>query len=122
MKTFFMEYCQQDSHGNKNFKYSSQLTKLAHREQVSLLIELDDVHDFNEELAEAIKNNTRRYTSMAADIIHEVLPTFKEHDIVVKDALDVYIEHRLMMEAKNRQPNETKDAQNKFPPELMRRL
>lgn len=122
MKTFFMEYCQQDSHGNKNFKYSSQLTKLAHREQVSLLIELDDVHDFNEELAEAIKNNTRRYTSMAADIIHEVLPTFKEHDIVVKDALDVYIEHRLMMEAKNRQPNETKDAQNKFPPELMRRF
>ena len=42
-----------------------------------------------------------------------------------KDALDVYIEHRLMMEQRLHRDNNddlTRDPKNKFPPELMRRL
>ena len=43
--------------------------------------------------------------------------------IVNKDALDVYIEHRLLMEQRNHQDQEaTRDSHNKYPPELMRRL
>lgn len=41
---------------------------------------------------------------------------------VARDALDVYIEHRLMMAQRLRQPGETHDPQNNYPPELMRRL
>lgn len=115
------EYCTQDEDGNKLFKYANQLTKLAHREQVAMYIELDDVHDYDEGLAEAILNNTRRYNNMMSDVVFELLPTFKEHDVVAKDALDVYIEHRLLMESRVRQPNEHRNAQNKFPDELMRR-
>jgi DNA replication licensing factor MCM7 len=39
-----------------------------------------------------------------------------------KDPLDVYIEHRLMMEQRNRQPGDFRDPRNRYPPELMRRL
>lgn len=42
--------------------------------------------------------------------------------IVAKDSLDVYIEHRLMMEQRGHDPADTRDARNQYPPELMRRL
>ena len=43
--------------------------------------------------------------------------------VVHKDTLDVYIEHRLLMEQKLHQDGEaTRDPKNKYPPELMRRL
>ena len=41
--------------------------------------------------------------------------------IQVKDALDVYIEHRLLLEQRNRNDTETRDPRNKYPPELLRR-
>uniref|UniRef100_A0A8C2AQF2 DNA replication licensing factor MCM7 n=1 Tax=Cyprinus carpio TaxID=7962 RepID=A0A8C2AQF2_CYPCA len=42
--------------------------------------------------------------------------------VVAKDALDVYIEHRLMMETRGRDPADTRDARNQYPSELMRRF
>lgn len=40
-----------------------------------------------------------------------------------KDALDVYIEHRMMIEQRNHQdPAEHRDWRNKYPSELMRRF
>lgn len=42
--------------------------------------------------------------------------------VVAKDSLDVYIEHRLMMEQRGRDPADTRDPRNQYPPELMRRL
>lgn len=116
-----MEFGVQDSQGNTYFKYSEQLSKLAHREQISMYIELDDVNDFDNELANAIITNTRRYNNLLSDIVYEILPSFVQRDIIAKDALDVYIEHRLMMENRIRQPNDQRDARNKFPQELMRR-
>ncbi|KAF7284013.1 hypothetical protein GWI33_022635 [Rhynchophorus ferrugineus] len=121
-KTFLTEYCVQGNDGKKHFKYSEQLTKLAHREQTAMYIELDDLYDFNEDLANEVINNTRRYSILVSDIIFELLPTFVQKDVIAKDALDVYIEHRLMMEQRSRQPNEQKTERNKFPPELMKRF
>lgn len=86
-----------------------------------MYVELDDVKMHDEDLANAIVNNTRRYSNLLSDLVFEILPTFKQHDVVAKDALDVYIEHRLMMENRLRVPGEQKTIQNKFPPELMRR-
>ncbi|EFA03620.1 DNA replication licensing factor Mcm7 [Tribolium castaneum] len=121
IRTFLLEFCIQDDSGQKNFKYSNQLTKLAHREQIALYIELDDLYEHDDDLAKAVINNTRRYTTLFSDVVFELLPTFVEREVVAKDALDVYIEHRLMMEQRLRQPNEQRDARNKFPPELLRR-
>lgn len=99
-----------------------QLTKLAHREQISLTIELDDVFEFNESLVEGITENTRRYVNIFSDVIFELLPQYKSHNVVAKDSLDVYIEHRMLMESRLRNPSEQRDARNQFPAELMKRL
>ncbi|VEN36294.1 unnamed protein product [Callosobruchus maculatus] len=121
LKTFLLEYCTQDEFGKKTFKYSEQLSKIAHREQTAMWIELDDITSFSDDLAEAITQNTRRYVNLLSDIVFDLLPTFVLAPIPAKDALDVYIQHRLMMENRMRQPNEHRDARNKFPPELLRR-
>lgn len=123
LNRFLNEFFTDDHSGIKNFKYFHQLTKLAHREQTALNIHLDDIAEFDNELADAIIGNARRYTILASDVVFELLPKFVQHDVVAKDALDVFIEHRRMIEQRGRNPNDTnnKPAQNKFPPELMRR-
>jgi DNA replication licensing factor MCM7 len=95
---------------------------LAHREQVNITIDLDDLAEYNEQLAQAIQENTRRYVNFFANVIQELLPSYKEREVVAKDSLDVYIEHRLLMEARTRNPMDSQDPRNKFPPELMRRF
>jgi hypothetical protein len=42
---------------------------------------LDDVHDFDSELAEALASNTRRYVGIASDVVHEILPDYKEREV-----------------------------------------
>jgi len=45
--------------------------------------------------------------------------------VVPKDTLDIYIEHRLMMEQRNHPDGDAeiaRDARNRYPAELMRRL
>ncbi|XP_041974157.1 DNA replication licensing factor Mcm7 [Aricia agestis] len=121
-KNFFVDFCQTDDEGHKLFKYAEQLTQVAHREKLEFIVELDDLHNANEELAEAVMNNTRRYTSMVSDIVYEMLPEYKHREVVAKDSLDVYIEHRIMLEARNhRIPGEMRDPRNRYPPELIRR-
>lgn len=58
IKQFLTEFCTTDADGNKIFKYAAQLTRLAHREQIQITIDLDDLADYNESLAEAIQQNT----------------------------------------------------------------
>ncbi|KAL4705666.1 hypothetical protein ACJJTC_011228 [Scirpophaga incertulas] len=122
-KNFFVDFCLSDDEGNKSFKYAEQLTRLAHREQVAFTVDLDDLSNANEELAEAVKQNTRRYTNMVSDVVYEMLPNYKHREVTAKDALDVYIEHRIMLEARNhRIPGEMRDPRNRYPPELIRRF
>ncbi|KAI4484932.1 hypothetical protein M0802_012940 [Mischocyttarus mexicanus] len=123
LKTFLTEFMvMDDKSGDKIFKYRQQLTNLAHREQVALIIELDDINEFDDELATAIVNNTRRYVNVLLELVQEILPDFKEKPVLPKDALDVYIEHRLLIESRNRHPGDQRDPKNKYAPELMRRF
>lgn len=78
--------------------------------------------DYNESVALAAKENARRYTALFSDVISELLPTYKQREVVAKDSLDVYIEHRLLMESRGRHQMEQRDERNRFPPELMKRL
>ena len=57
-----------DKTGDKTFKYRTQLTKIAHREQVALNIDLDDVQEFDDDLYNAIVENTRRYTNLLLEV------------------------------------------------------
>ncbi|XP_039603308.1 DNA replication licensing factor MCM7 [Polypterus senegalus] len=122
LKKFLQEFYTEDESGKKIFKYGTQLVQIAHREQVSLIIDLDDLAEDDPELVDSICENTRRYVNLSADAIHEILPEYKEREVVMKDALDVYIEHRLMMEQRGREQNESRDPRNQYPAELMRRF
>lgn len=122
IKTFLGEFCKQDDDGKKHFIYANQLVKLAHRDQVLLTVDLDHLAEFNEGLAEAVVANCRRYADMFSDAIAEMLPNYKEREVLAKDALDVYIEHRLLMESRTRNQMEQHDQRNSFPSELMKRL
>lgn len=64
------------------------------REQESITINLDDVAEFDQELAEEIRGNTRRYVMLMQEAIDELIPNYKERDSIPKDALDIYIKHR----------------------------
>ncbi|XP_051900600.1 DNA replication licensing factor MCM7 [Pristis pectinata] len=119
---FLQEFYTDNEFGKKHFKYVDQLVQVAHREQVALYIDLDDIAEEDPELVDSICENTRRYVNLFADAIQEVLPQYKEREVVSKDALDVYIEHRLMMEQRTRDPNEVHDARNQYPAELLRRF
>lgn len=122
VKTFVTEFYTTNDDGKKIFKYASQLTPIAHRDQVSITIDLDDVAEQDAALSDAIIENTRRYSKIFSDVISELLPQFREKEFVAKDALDVYLEHRLLMESRNRHEFDRRDPQNRFPPELMKRF
>ena len=121
LKRFLAEYHTKNARGQKEFVYARQLTNIAHRDQVNITIDLEQVSEFDSELAEAIQNNTRRYTLLASEAIWELLPDYREHEAPARDALDVYINHRQLMEARTRNAGERRPANNAFPPELMRR-
>lgn len=68
-KLLLTEYSKMDDKtGNKYFPYRQQLTHIAHREQVALIIDLDDVRDFDEELAEIVTQNSRRYVNLLLNV------------------------------------------------------
>ncbi|KTG03685.1 hypothetical protein cypCar_00032126 [Cyprinus carpio] len=121
-KRFLQEFYSEDDSGKKVFKYGAQLVSLAHREQVALVLDLDDVAEEDPELVESVCENGKRYAGLFADAVHELLPEYREREVVAKDALDVYIEHRLMMETRGRDPADTHDPRNQYPSELMRRF
>ncbi|CAI9727333.1 DNA replication licensing factor mcm7-like [Octopus vulgaris] len=126
IKNFLRDFVSADDKNGKRFTYAEQLKLLAHREQVSLVIDVDDVAESDPDLADGIVDNTRRYIALFGDAVHELLPEYKEREVVSKDVLDIYIEHRLLMEQRNQRadggPSATRDPRNKYPPELIRRF
>ncbi|XP_067171118.1 DNA replication licensing factor MCM7 [Apteryx mantelli] len=121
VKRFLQEFYRDGDLG-KEFPYRDQLAALAHRDQVALYVALDDVAEDDPELADAACENAKRYSRLFADAVHELLPQYKEREVTRKDVLDVYIEHRLLLEQRGRDAGETRDPQNQYPPELLRRL
>lgn len=122
VKRFLQEFCRDGELGKKEFPYREQLVSLAHREQVALYVDLDEVAEEDPELVDAVCENAKRYARLFADAVHELLPQHKEREVVNKDVLDVYIEHRLMLEQRGRDAGETHGPQNQYPPELLRRF
>ena len=103
--------------------YANKLVQVSHREEVQFVVDLEDVAKVDQTLCEAIRDNTRRYGQLFSRVIDAMLPDYKLQEVPQKDALDVFIEHRLLAEQRKRQeegiaPNE---FVSHYPPELMRR-
>ncbi|XP_053824553.1 DNA replication licensing factor MCM7 [Vidua chalybeata] len=121
-KRFFQEFYRDGPDGHKEFPYREQLTALARREQVALWVALDDVAEDEPELAEAVVDNARRYGRVFSDAVHELLPLFGSTEAAPRDPLDVYLEHRLLLEQRGRAGGAPRTPQNQYPPELLRRF
>ncbi|XP_069738551.1 DNA replication licensing factor MCM7 [Phaenicophaeus curvirostris] len=121
-KRFLQDFYRDGPDGTKEFPYREQLKALAHRERRALFVALDDVSELDPALAEAACENAARYTRVFADAVHELLPLHTEHEVSNKDALDVYIEHRLLLEQRGREEGRLRSPQNQYPPELLRRF
>jgi len=123
LKEFLTDFTALDDNGRKVFTYASQITNIAHREQDSITIDLDQVAEYDEDLAEAIRSNTRRYVQLLEEVIDELIPTYKEREPAAKDILDIYINHSKLMEQEIRGDDASlnRPANNKIPVELSRR-
>ncbi|XP_071656344.1 DNA replication licensing factor MCM7 isoform X3 [Patagioenas fasciata] len=121
-KRFLQEFYREGPDGTKEFPYREMLAAVAHRERVALRVALDDVAEDAPELAQAACDNARRYARVFADAAHELLPLHRSREVPPRDALDVYIEHRLLLEQRGRQGGDPRAPQNQYPPELLRRF
>lgn len=57
-------------------------------------MDLDDLHEANEDLADAVKQNTRRYTNMVSDIVYEMLPDYKHREVMLLQLTIVFIKKK----------------------------
>lgn len=55
--------------------------RLAHREQVALYVDLDDVAEDDPELVDSICENAKRYSRLFADAVQELLPQYKTREV-----------------------------------------
>merc|ERR1719305_674366 len=103
LKEFLANFAVTDEDGKKTFKYAEQLTAIAHREQTSLTIDLEDV----------------------AEVVEALLPDYRTRDVPSRDALDVFIKHRQTATERAEAtvaPGVQQPPAKVFPPELMRRF
>ena len=93
--------------------------------QVTFEVNVEDIEKFDEDLAKDVLENTRRYQGLFSDCVYELLPDYKHREVTAKDALDVFIEHRLLIEQRAREnraaDGAVPDERVRYPPELLRR-
>ncbi|TCD67279.1 Mcm2-7 hexameric complex component [Steccherinum ochraceum] len=109
---------EEDENPANRLKYMKQLQKVANREQQMLVIELEDIHQFEGNVADLvgrIRNNTRRYVQLFSEVVDKIMPTptkdISEHDEVI----DIILHHRRDRNAR------IEGGQAGFPDHLLRR-
>lgn len=118
----FLEEFYIDSDNIKTYTYADQLTNLAHREQSDIVIDLDDLAEHDPDLSSACVQNAKRYINLFSEAVFDLLPQYKQRDVVAKDTLDVYIEHRLLLRQRIRGETAPQDPRNMYPMELLKRF
>lgn len=63
--------------------------QLAHREQVAMYVDLDDIAEEDPELVESICENAKRYSRLFADAVQELLPQYKEREVCVRRCFEL---------------------------------
>ncbi len=54
---------------------------MAEREQVSMVIDLNDLATHDQDLCDAVVDNSKRYIQLFADVVQEMLPDHKEKEV-----------------------------------------
>ncbi|TFK54605.1 MCM-domain-containing protein [Heliocybe sulcata] len=99
-------------------KYMKQLQRIANREQDMLVVDLEDVWEYEKtvgELVSRIQNNTRRYVDLFSEVVDALMPVPTKDISDQDEVIDVILHQR-------RERNEqTEGAQEGFPNHLLRR-
>ncbi|KAJ3542762.1 hypothetical protein NM688_g5940 [Phlebia brevispora] len=102
----------------KGLKYMTQLQRVANREQQMLVIDLEDIHEFEKtvsDLVSRIRNNTRRYVQLFSEVVDELMPQPTKDISEYDEVIDVILHQR-------RERNERVEGmQEGFPDHLLRR-
>ncbi|XP_061220059.1 DNA replication licensing factor MCM7 [Neopsephotus bourkii] len=122
IKRFLEEFYREGAGGAKEFPYREQMAQVSRRASSVVLVALDDVAEAEPAVAEAACENARRYQSLFLEAVEELLPRYRGEEVPPRDVLDVYLEHRLLLEQRGRDRGEPQDPQNQYPPELLRRF
>ncbi|GIY32709.1 hypothetical protein CDAR_295161 [Caerostris darwini] len=61
--------------------YTGDRNQMAHRDQVMLTIDLDEIAEMFKELCDAVSHNARRYTTLFAEVFQEMLPNYKTQEM-----------------------------------------
>lgn len=94
-----------EKNNRKVFKYASQITQLAHRDQVSMYVDLDDLEEYDSELCQKVLENSKRYIAFLYEIVQGLLPEYKTREVTAKDSLgkllfeqnwDIFIKYLVM--------------------------
>ena len=81
-------YTHDPDSGKKVFKYSDMVRDVANREAVTVEIDLEEVAEFDEDLARAIRSNTIRYQRLLSSTLDELIPKYRSvQNPPVKDIL-----------------------------------
>ncbi|GMR32771.1 hypothetical protein PMAYCL1PPCAC_02966 [Pristionchus mayeri] len=126
IREFIKNFYSESEDGTKVFTYAEQVVELAERTQVAVIINNDDVHEFDPELHESIRMNARRFHQLFQEVMDELI---REHlgdrDPPVIDALDSFIYQRITMDRAHKNAEgamgEVNDPRKKYPPQLLRR-
>lgn len=51
---------------------------------MALTIDIEDVTEHDPDLAQAMVENTRRYINLFADAVQELLPDYKEREVIIQ--------------------------------------
>ncbi|OAF67001.1 DNA replication licensing factor MCM7 [Intoshia linei] len=134
LKTFISSHSVIDEKGIKSFIYLDQIKRVAKRDSTCIFISLTELENYDTELAKVCMSNTSRYINILYQVVDEFLDSERMElagsDTIgstghsVKDTLDVYIKHRLLMNQKIQNERNVANVNSNvkpFPPELIRR-
>ena len=117
LKTFIENFQDEDVDGEPVQKYLSLLQEVANRRLRVIEVELEDVYEhLGEEMAEKIKENTKRYIEIFAEAIDELMPE-PVGDVGPPDVADVLMRQRGSRE----NADAGSDEMQAVPPQLRRR-
>ncbi|KAL0946532.1 hypothetical protein HGRIS_012741 [Hohenbuehelia grisea] len=104
--------------GEKVVKYMHQLQRIANRDQQMLVIDLEDIHEYEgtaTQLVTRIRQNSRRYVNLFSEVVDELLPQPTKDISDQDEVIDVILHQR-------RERNENiEGTQEGFPNHLLRR-
>ena len=59
------------------FKYGDMVRDIANRERVQMEIDLEELTDFDEDLADAVRTNVIRYQRLISAALDELIPKYR---------------------------------------------